>query len=80
MLCIDEATANVDLETDTLLQEVLRTSLADRTVITIAHRIDTIMESDRVIVISAGSAIEIGNPRELLEDPDSAFYNHTLVN
>ena len=49
VVCVDEATANVDLETDKLVQDVLRQALHDCTVITIAHRVETVMGSDRVI-------------------------------
>ena len=50
VVCVDEATANVDLETDKLVQDVLRQALHDCTVITIAHRVETVMGSDRVIL------------------------------
>ena len=52
VVCVDEATANVDLETDKLVQDVLRQALHDCTVITIAHRVETVMGSDRVILFS----------------------------
>lgn len=77
---MDEATANVDLETDLLLQDVLRTCLSDRTVLTIAHRVETIMCCDRVIFMANGRALEIGNPRQLLQDPTSEFSKHVAKN
>lgn len=80
IVCIDEATANVDLETDRLVQGVLKTALADRTVITVAHRVETIMGADRVVVVAAGRAVEVGNPIELLKDEDSAFSRHVNRN
>ncbi|KAJ2103841.1 Multidrug resistance-associated protein 1 [Coemansia sp. S100] len=59
-------TANVDLETDKSVQELIRKELSDCTVLTIAHRLDTIMNSDRIIVMDKGTIAEIGTPQELL--------------
>ncbi|KAG5868321.1 hypothetical protein JTB14_015233 [Gonioctena quinquepunctata] len=78
ILCIDEATANVDEETDRLIQHTLRTAFRNSTVITIAHRIQTILDSDRVLVLEHGQIIEFDSPDILLADPDSHF--HKLVN
>ncbi|XP_022081418.1 multidrug resistance-associated protein 7-like isoform X2 [Acanthaster planci] len=78
VLCIDEATASVDMATDRLLQRTIRQEFAASTVLTIAHRLDTIMDSDRVLVMSSGQAAELASPKELLEDPTSLFYG--LVN
>ncbi|XP_038071457.1 multidrug resistance-associated protein 7-like [Patiria miniata] len=78
VLCIDEATASVDMATDRLLQQTIRQEFASSTVLTIAHRLDTIMDSDRVLVMSAGRVAELASPGELLEDPTSVFYG--LVN
>ena len=80
VVCVDEATANVDLETDRLVQEVLRTALHNSTVITIAHRVESVMGSDRVIVMSNGKAIEVGHPHMLLQDSDSKFSQHCADN
>ncbi len=76
IICVDEATANVDLETDRLVQDVLRTTLHDCTVLTIAHRVESVLGSDRVIVMSSGKAIEVGHPNLLLQDPQSKFSKH----
>ncbi|CAG0921145.1 unnamed protein product, partial [Notodromas monacha] len=73
ILVLDEATAAVDLETDEFIQNAIRTEFAGCTVITIAHRINTIMDSDRVMVLSNGSIEEFDNPEKLLENPDSLF-------
>ncbi|XP_022081531.1 multidrug resistance-associated protein 7-like [Acanthaster planci] len=78
VLCIDEATASVDMATDRLLQRTIRQEFAASTVLTIAHRLDTIMDSDRVLVMSSGQVAELASPAELLEDPTSIFYG--LVN
>ncbi|KAJ2379555.1 hypothetical protein IW150_000067 [Coemansia sp. RSA 2607] len=73
VLVLDEATANVDTETDQMMQEVMRTEFKDCTVLTIAHRLETIMNSDRVIVIEQGEIVEIGKPQELLNKKESYF-------
>ncbi|XP_072948487.1 probable multidrug resistance-associated protein lethal(2)03659 [Epargyreus clarus] len=66
VLVLDEATANVDTETDKHIQETIRTKFADSTVLTIAHRLNTVMDYDRVIVMDKGRVVESGHPYELL--------------
>ncbi|KAJ2332119.1 Transporter of the ATP-binding cassette (ABC), partial [Coemansia sp. RSA 2681] len=66
ILVLDEATADVDLETDRKMQELIRSEFSDCTVLTIAHRLDTIMNSDRIIVMEKGEIAEIGSPQELV--------------
>ena len=80
IVCVDEATANVDLESDRMVQDVLRSALHDRTVITIAHRVETILQCDKIVVMSAGEVVEVGKPKQLLEDPTSAFFKHVNQN
>jgi len=65
-LVLDEATSNVDMGTDTFIQNVIKTKFADTTVITIAHRLNTIADYDRVVVMSKGRIVEDGMPWELL--------------
>ncbi|XP_028172659.1 probable multidrug resistance-associated protein lethal(2)03659, partial [Ostrinia furnacalis] len=66
VLVLDEATANVDTETDKHIQATIRTKFADSTVLTIAHRLNTVMDYDRVIVMDKGRVVESGHPFELL--------------
>ncbi|ORY16179.1 multidrug resistance-associated protein 1 [Clohesyomyces aquaticus] len=67
ILVLDEATAAVDVETDALLQATLRTSMfRNRTIITIAHRINTILDSDRIVVLDRGTVAEFDTPAELV--------------
>ncbi|XP_023680821.2 ATP-binding cassette sub-family C member 10 [Paramormyrops kingsleyae] len=77
VLCIDEATASVDQKTDKLLQQTIRLKFKDRTVLTIAHRINTILDSDRVLVIHAGKAVEFDTPDALCHREDS-FLNRLI--
>ena len=68
ILVLDEATAAVDVETDALLQNTLRGPLfANRTIVTVAHRINTILDSDRVVVLEKGEVVEFDTPRELVK-------------
>ncbi|XP_041776333.1 multidrug resistance-associated protein 1 isoform X13 [Anopheles merus] len=75
VLILDEATAAVDLETDDLIQRTIRTEFKDCTVLTIAHRLNTIMDSDKVIVLDKGQIVEFAPPAELLQSKNSAFYS-----
>uniref|UniRef100_A0A2I2ZE56 Multidrug resistance-associated protein 1 n=1 Tax=Gorilla gorilla gorilla TaxID=9595 RepID=A0A2I2ZE56_GORGO len=67
ILVLDEATAAVDLETDDLIQSTIRTQFEDCTVLTIAHRLNTIMDYTRVIVLDKGEIQEYGSPSDLLQ-------------
>ncbi|XP_031635556.1 multidrug resistance-associated protein 4-like [Contarinia nasturtii] len=73
ILILDEATANVDSETDRLIQETIRNKFADCTVITIAHRLHTVMDSDKILVVDAGEIMEFGHPFELIQKSDGFF-------
>lgn len=74
VLVLDEATANVDPHTDNLIQQTIRKKFADCTVLTIAHRLNTVMDSDKVIVMDAGTLREFDHPYILLQDVTSIFY------
>ncbi|XP_075784196.1 ATP-binding cassette sub-family C member 8 isoform X4 [Pelodiscus sinensis] len=70
---MDEATASIDMATENILQKVVMTAFADRTVVTIAHRVHTILNADLVIVMKRGVILEYDKPDVLLEQEDSVF-------
>ena len=73
ILCLDEATASVDLDSDALIQRTVRECFKDVTVLTIAHRLHTIIDSDLVLVLDAGEVAECGKPAELLANTAGLF-------
>jgi len=74
VLLMDEATANVDPATDAAIAAAVRTHFADATVVTIAHRLGTVIDADVVLVMGGGRALEFGHPHELLtRAPDGEF-------
>jgi ATP-binding cassette, subfamily C (CFTR/MRP), member 4 len=66
ILVLDEATANVDLETDNVIQMKLRESFKDSTVLIIAHRLATVIDADRILVMNNGEGEEFDHPYKLL--------------
>lgn len=74
ILVIDEATANVDPRTDELIQKTIREKFSECTVLTIAHRLNTIIDSDRILVLDAGKIDAYAEPYTLLQDPGGIFY------
>ncbi|KAG0012631.1 hypothetical protein BGZ80_011617 [Entomortierella chlamydospora] len=74
ILVLDEATAAVDVETDELIQRTIRQEFKDRTILTIAHRIKTIMDSDKILVLEKGRVEEFESPQTLVQRPDSLFF------
>ncbi|XP_032282973.1 ATP-binding cassette sub-family C member 8 isoform X7 [Phoca vitulina] len=70
---MDEATASIDMATENILQKVVMTAFADRTVVTIAHRVHTILSADLVIVLKRGAILEFDKPEKLLGQKDSVF-------
>ncbi|OCT87970.1 hypothetical protein XELAEV_18016599mg [Xenopus laevis] len=73
ILIMDEATASIDMATENILQKVVMTAFADRTVVTIAHRVSSILDADLVFVFSEGILIESDTPTQLLANADGLF-------
>uniref|UniRef100_A0A8C3AMH3 Multidrug resistance-associated protein 4 n=1 Tax=Cyclopterus lumpus TaxID=8103 RepID=A0A8C3AMH3_CYCLU len=74
ILVIDEATANVDPRTDALIQKTIRDKFNKCTVLTIAHRLNTIVDSDRILVLDGGTIQELDRPFTLLQNKEGALY------
>ncbi|KAL0336015.1 UNVERIFIED_CONTAM: ABC transporter C family member 3 [Sesamum radiatum] len=73
ILVLDEATASVDTATDNLIQKTIREETSECTVITVAHRIPTVVDNDLVLVLGEGKVVEYDSPAQLLGDTNSAF-------
>ncbi|KAH7032042.1 LOW QUALITY PROTEIN: multi drug resistance-associated protein MRP [Linnemannia elongata] len=74
VIVLDEATAAVDVETDELIQKTIRKEFQDRTILTIAHRIKTIMDSDKILVLEKGQVEEFDTPGMLVKNKESLFF------
>ena len=77
MVLIDEATANIDPKNDALIQKVIAEKFKGSTVITIAHRLTTLAQSDQIMVMEQGELVEIGPPKQL-ENKKDGFYAKML--
>ena len=73
LILLDEATAFIDLITEQRIQELIAVEFKGSTMITIAHRLNTIMSCDKVMVLSYGEKVEFDNPHNLVQDPKSEF-------
>ncbi|EHK17405.1 uncharacterized protein TRIVIDRAFT_43463 [Trichoderma virens Gv29-8] len=73
VLLLDEATSAVDMETDRLIQDSIRQEFSDSTLLVIAHRLSTVVDFDRILVIKDGVTAEFGTPKELLEIENGLF-------
>ncbi|KAL0895472.1 hypothetical protein ABMA27_011590 [Loxostege sticticalis] len=73
ILVLDEATANVDAETDALIQTAIRNHFSNCTVLTIAHRLNTVIDSDKILVLDAGRLMEFDHPHVLLQNKKGYF-------
>jgi ATP-binding cassette subfamily C (CFTR/MRP) protein 1 len=67
ILLMDEATANIDQKTDSVIQNLIKNTLKETTVVTIAHRLITIIQYDKIIILEQGKKVEEGSPAELLD-------------
>ena len=75
IIILDEATSSVDQKTEEVIQDAIENIFKDSTVITIAHRIQTVKKCDKIIVMEAGKIVETGKPEDLINDHDSKFYS-----
>ncbi|XP_075526511.1 ATP-binding cassette sub-family C member 2-like isoform X3 [Dermacentor variabilis] len=75
ILVLDEATSHMDGDTDRMIQATLRGSFAKFTLLTVAHRLHTVLDYDRILVMSEGSVAEYGTVQQLLSDSNSLFYD-----
>lgn len=73
LLLLDEATSAVDTETDVLIQRSIREEFSDTTLLVVAHRLSTVADFDRILVVKEGVAAEFGSPRELVGIEDGVF-------
>ncbi|XP_072027036.1 ATP-binding cassette sub-family C member 9-like [Amphiura filiformis] len=80
ILIMDEATASIDMETDAILQQVVASAFSDRTVLTIAHRVSSILNSDMILVLQDGHVVEYDTPSNLLANEDSVFASFVKTN
>ena len=72
---VDEATANIDLNTEQIIQDLMNEEFKDSTVITVAHRLNTVIKSDKILVMGFGKVMEFDTPERLMNDPNSEFYS-----
>jgi ATP-binding cassette subfamily C (CFTR/MRP) protein 4 len=75
ILLMDEATANVDQQTDNIIQRTIKATFKESTVITVAHRLNTVIDMDRVLVMDYGRVVEFDEPHHLLQNPNGYFFD-----
>ncbi|XP_021963714.2 putative uncharacterized protein YKR104W [Folsomia candida] len=73
IFALDEATANIDSSTEENIQKILKERLQRRTVLTIAHRLETVVDSDKILVLREGKVVEYDTPQNLIKNPNSEF-------
>ena len=74
IIIMDEATASIDVNTENIIQKAINNLLKDSTILTIAHRIKTVLNSDRILVLDKGQVVEFDKPKFLLANKNSMFY------
>jgi ATP-binding cassette, subfamily C (CFTR/MRP), member 1 len=72
---MDEATSSVDIETDEIIQKTIREHFKDCTILVVAHRINTIMDCDKILIMEKGKIVEFDSPEELLKNKKSTFFS-----
>lgn len=77
IVLLDEATANIDVRTEVAIHDSIEKYFKNCTVLTIAHRLSTVMQSDKVLVLENGEVCEFDSPSVLLEDPESLFSSYS---
>jgi ABC-type multidrug transport system fused ATPase/permease subunit len=75
ILLLDEVSSSVDRSTEQVMQEIIRKDFGNYTVIAVSHRLDAIMDFDRVVVMDSGRIVEIGNPKVLAAEPGTRFHD-----
>ncbi|XP_034936721.1 LOW QUALITY PROTEIN: multidrug resistance-associated protein 4-like [Chelonus insularis] len=78
ILILDEATANIDFQTDALIQQTIKSKFIGCTVIVIAHRLNTIIDSDRVLVMDAGEVVEFDSPYNLIFNRENSLFKQMI--
>ncbi|KAF2073017.1 hypothetical protein CYY_005663 [Polysphondylium violaceum] len=73
IVLMDEATASLDYQTDYIIKQTVKNNFQNSTVLTIAHRLDTIIDSDKILVIDKGQMVEFDSPQNLVNNPNSRF-------
>merc|ERR1711871_1206068 len=73
VLLLDEATSSIDLQTDAVVQQIIRQNFINCTILTIAHRIETVIDSNKILVLDDGVVAEYDSPRSLLSQENSIF-------
>lgn len=74
ILILDEVTSNMDSKTDEVMQKIIKNNFSDYTIITIAHRLNTVIDSDKILVVDSGRIKQFGAPKLLLEDREGLFF------
>jgi ATP-binding cassette subfamily B protein len=81
IIILDEATSNIDYSSEKKIMDFFYERIKNKTLITVAHRINTVMKCDKIIVLEQGEVVEFGNPQKLLKNPESKFaiLHHKMI-
>ncbi|KAM9921012.1 hypothetical protein OXX80_012300, partial [Metschnikowia pulcherrima] len=75
VILLDEATASIDYKSDALIQQTIRDEFSNSTILTIAHRLRSIIDYDRILVMDAGRVVEYDDPYALISNKETLFYS-----